>query len=52
MRASHTDPDKFARLQSLILKAIEAYGGKFLVREGRSGAFAGSMRPSWPYSRS
>jgi uncharacterized protein (DUF1330 family) len=27
------------------MKAIEAYGGKFLVRGGRSEAFEGSMRP-------
>jgi uncharacterized protein (DUF1330 family) len=28
------------------MKAIEAYGGKFLVRGGRSEAFEGSMRPA------
>ena len=46
MNANPTDPDKFAAHQPLSMKAIESYGGKFLVRGERSKAFEGSMRPS------
>jgi uncharacterized protein (DUF1330 family) len=45
MNAYLTDPDKFAAYQPLSMKAIEAYGGKFLVHGGRSEAFEGSTRP-------
>jgi len=45
MNANVTDSEKFAAYQPLSMQAIEAYGGKFLVRGGRSEAFEGSMRP-------
>ncbi len=37
--ANFTDLDEFATYQPLSMKAIEAYGDKFLVRGGRSEAF-------------
>jgi uncharacterized protein (DUF1330 family) len=45
MNANVTGPEKFAAYQPLSMQAIEAYGGKFLVRGGQSGALEGSMRP-------
>ncbi|MFK4447107.1 uncharacterized protein (DUF1330 family) [Caballeronia udeis] len=39
MNANFTDPDKFPTYQPFSMKAMEAYGGKFLVRGGRSEAF-------------
>jgi uncharacterized protein (DUF1330 family) len=37
MSANSTDPDKYSVYQPLSMHAIDAYGGKFLVRGGRSG---------------
>ncbi len=45
MNANPTDPDKFTAYQPLAMHAIDAYGGKFLVRSGRSEAFEVSIRP-------
>jgi len=44
MNANPTDPDKYSVYQPLSMKAIDAYGGKFLVRGERSEAFEGSTR--------
>ena len=45
MNANVTDPERFAAYQPLSMQAIEAYGGKFLVRGERSEALEGSTRP-------
>jgi uncharacterized protein (DUF1330 family) len=44
MNANVTGREKFAANQPLSMRAIEAYGGKFLMRGARSEAFEGSMR--------
>ncbi|MEA3104268.1 DUF1330 domain-containing protein [Caballeronia mineralivorans] len=45
MNANVTDPERFAAYQPLSMQAIEAYGGKFLVRSAQSEALKGSMCP-------
>lgn len=41
-----TDPEKYERYMALSLAAIEAAGGRFLVRGGRNEVFEGSWQPS------
>ncbi|KLU21945.1 hypothetical protein EOS_33320 [Caballeronia mineralivorans PML1(12)] len=45
MSANVSGPEKFAAYQPLSMQAIEAYGGKFLVRGEQSEALEGPMCP-------
>ena len=45
VNANVTDPDKYADYRPLSTKAIEAFGGKVLVRGGQSETLEGSLFP-------